>query len=44
MFEYSGLSIAFNPDDDCVIEAADVVVLEKDLSKIIPHLEKYFTN
>ena len=42
MFDYSGLSIAFNPDDDCVKEAADIVILEKDLSKIIPPLEKYF--
>lgn len=38
MFEVSGLGIAFNPDDDCVREAADHIVEEKDLTKILPIL------
>lgn len=41
MFEISGLSIAFNPGDDCVRKAADIVVEGKDLRKILPHLEEY---
>ena len=42
MFESTGLSIAFNPSDDCTRDSADIVVEGKDLSKIIPYLEKYF--
>ena len=38
MFEVSGIGIAFNPDDDCVREAADYIVEEKDLTKILPIL------
>ena len=38
MFEVSGLGIAFNPDDSCVREAADYIVEEKDLTKILPIL------
>jgi phosphoserine phosphatase len=41
MFRTSGLSIAFNPGDDCVREAADIVVEGKDLRKILPYLERY---
>ncbi|MGF3555182.1 MAG: HAD-IB family phosphatase [Thermoplasmatota archaeon] len=41
MFELTGLAIAFNPEDDCIKESADVVVHGKDLSKIIPFLEKF---
>ena len=41
MFEVSGLSIAFNSWDDCTKKAADVVVNEKDLSKILPYILKY---
>ena len=41
MFEISGLSIAFNPSDNCVRKAADIIVEEKDLVKILPHLEKF---
>jgi len=41
MFESSGLGIAFNPDDDCTRKAADVIVKDKDLSKILPFLESY---
>jgi phosphoserine phosphatase len=38
MFEVSGLGIAFNPDDNCIRDAADYIVEEKDLTKIIPIL------
>jgi phosphoserine phosphatase len=41
MFETCGMGIAFNPDDDCIRESADIVVEEKDLSRIIPALEPY---
>jgi phosphoserine phosphatase len=41
MFETSGLGIAFNPEDDCVRDAADVVVEGKDLRKILPHLDPF---
>ncbi len=42
MLEITGLSIAFNPSDECTIEAADVTVKEKDLSKILSVFESYF--
>ena len=41
MLEICGMGIAFNPEDDCIKEAADVVVEGKDLSKILPFLKKY---
>jgi len=41
MFEMSGLSIAFNPGDDCIKKVADVIVEDKDLSKILPFLKRY---
>jgi len=41
MFEIAGLSIAFNPEDDCTREAADVIVEGKDLTKILPVLQRY---
>lgn len=41
MFEISGLGIAFNPEDDCIRDAADVIVEGKDLCKILPCLERY---
>jgi phosphoserine phosphatase len=37
-FRRAGISIAFNPDNDAVRQAADVVVYEKDLRAILPHL------
>ena len=40
MFEVSGLGIAFNPEDECTKKAADFVVLEKDLRKILPYIKK----
>ena len=42
MFSVSGIGIAFNPDDECVKEAADYVVEKKDLNLIIPILKKFF--
>jgi phosphoserine phosphatase len=36
MLEVCGLGIAFNPEDSCIVECADVVVKEKDLRKLIP--------
>ena len=41
MFEVSGLGIAFNPGDNCIREAADIVVDGKDLSRILSFLEGY---
>ena len=41
MFDFSGLSIAFNSEDDCVRDAADVCVEGKDLGLILPFLESY---
>ena len=41
MFESCGLGIAFNPADDCVREAADVVVEGTDLSNVIPVVKTY---
>ncbi|HUS98972.1 MAG TPA: HAD hydrolase family protein, partial [Candidatus Thermoplasmatota archaeon] len=36
MLEICGLGIAFNPEDACVVQCADVVVEDKDLSRLIP--------
>ncbi len=33
--------IAFNPEDDCIRQKADVVVEGNDLGEILPILEKY---
>jgi len=41
MLETCGLGIAFNPEDDCVRQKADVVVEGNDLIEILPVLEKY---
>ena len=41
MLETCGLGIAFNPEDTCVIENADIVIKEKDLRRLIPVLESY---
>jgi phosphoserine phosphatase len=41
MFEITGLSIAFNPEDDCVRDAADFVVFDKDLGNILPFLKNH---
>lgn len=41
MFDISGFAIAFNPEDDCIKEASDVIVKGKDLPRILPHLKNY---
>lgn len=41
MFEISGFSIAFNPEDDCIKEASDVIVKGKDLTEILPYIKNY---
>ena len=41
MFGTCGLSIAFNPEDECTKDSADFVVLEKDLSLFFPFLKNY---
>jgi len=41
MFEVCGLGIAFNPADDCVKDAADYVIDNKNLENLIPILEKF---
>ena len=41
MLEICGLGIAFNPEDACVVENADVVIEGKDLSKLIPKIKSY---
>lgn len=41
MLEICGLGIAFNPEDACIVQCADVVVKEKDLSKLIPTFQTY---
>jgi phosphoserine phosphatase len=42
MFFVSGMGIAFNPEDDCVREAADFVVENKNLNEILPYLSEFF--
>jgi len=41
MLEICGLGIAFNPEDDCVRQKADIVVEGNDLGNILHVLEKY---
>ena len=41
MLEVCGLGIAFNPEDTCVVECADVVVEGKDLSRLIPTFQLF---
>jgi len=36
-----GLSVVFQPADECVLEHADEIINEKDLSLLIPILKKY---
>jgi len=43
MFKITGLGIAFNPADDCTREAADFIVQDKDLSKILTVFESYLS-
>ncbi|HWR63589.1 MAG TPA: HAD-IB family phosphatase [Candidatus Thermoplasmatota archaeon] len=41
MLEVCGLGIAFNPEDACIVQCADVVVKEKDLRELIPTFQTY---
>jgi phosphoserine phosphatase len=41
MFEICGLGIAFNPEDLCVVQNADIIIERKDLSLLIPMLKPY---
>ncbi|MDH7516733.1 MAG: HAD-IB family phosphatase [Candidatus Thermoplasmatota archaeon] len=41
MFEVCGVGIAFNPGDDCVRKAADYVVESRDLTKVLPFIERF---
>ena len=41
MFKATGLSVAFNPVDDCTLKAADEVVRGKDLSLILPVIKRF---
>jgi len=41
MLEVCGLGIAFNPEDACIAESADVVIEGKDISKLIPKIKSY---
>ena len=41
MFETCSVGIAFNPGDDCVKKSADIVIEEKDLSRLIPVLKQF---
>jgi HAD superfamily PSPase-like hydrolase len=36
-----GLSVAFHPADECVLEYADVVIKKKDLNELIPVIRQY---
>ena len=44
LFEQAGLSIAFNPKDEDVKKAADLVINHKDLCQIMPWLNDEFMN
>ena len=41
MFEITGLSIAFNPGDECTKKAADILIESKDLSEILCFIKDY---
>jgi phosphoserine phosphatase len=43
MFEITGLSIAFNPEDNCARDAASFIVEGKNLIKILPILERFLS-
>lgn len=43
MFKITGIGIAFNPADDCTKEAADFIVKDKDLIKILPVFESFIS-
>lgn len=41
MLETCGIGIAFNPEDSCIVQCADIVVDGKDLRRLIPVLQSY---
>jgi phosphoserine phosphatase len=41
MLEICGLGVAFNPEDACIVENADMVIEGKDLSQLIPKIKSY---
>jgi phosphoserine phosphatase len=41
MLEVCGVGIAFNPEDSCIVQSADVVIKEKDLSRLIPTFQSF---
>ncbi len=41
MLEICGLGIAFNPEDACVAQHADIFIEGKDLSQLIPTIKSY---
>jgi phosphoserine phosphatase len=41
MLENCGLGIAFNPEDECIKKIADIIIEEKDLNKLIYHIQNY---
>jgi phosphoserine phosphatase len=41
MLETCGMGIAFNPEDDCIKQSADVVIEEKDLRIIMKYIRKF---
>lgn len=41
MLENCGIGIAFNPEDECIKKAADIVIEEKNLDKLICHIRNY---
>ena len=41
MLEVCGLGVAFNPEDACIVENADMVIEGKDLSQLIPKIKSY---
>jgi phosphoserine phosphatase len=43
MLNLCGIGIAFNPEDECVKEAADYIIEDKDLRKILPVLESFMS-
>jgi phosphoserine phosphatase len=42
MFEITGLSIAFNPSDECVKKAADIIVESKNLIETLPFFDFFY--
>jgi len=36
-----GIGVAFNPEDDCIAKYADEIIYQKDLSLLLPIIEKY---